>query len=91
MGETIRMPMSAPGRGSSVRSMTYPALISIFTARPGVLAGAMPARPKTNELDLSLTMSLSLSSSSPFTAPARAAAMARDRKTFWQMLGDVRL
>jgi hypothetical protein len=50
----------------------------------GVLAGAMPARPRTKVDARSRTNSLSLSSSSPLTAPARAAAMARRRAICWR-------
>jgi hypothetical protein len=46
----------------------------------GVLAGAMPARPRTKVEARSRTNSLSLSSSSPLTAPA----MARRRAVCWR-------
>jgi len=49
------------------------------------LAGWIPTSPRTNELALSLTMALSQSSNSTLAAPARVAATARLRCTFWCM------
>src|SRR5216683_5624696 len=71
--------------GSSDRSMTYPAFISMFTESEGATAGAMLARPKTKVEARSRTMLSAQSSNSILVSPARAAARLRRLMTFWRM------